>query len=64
MSGERFRALVNKLSGRKGVTNPKALAAAIGRKKYGVKKFNSMAQAGQKRAQQNIGQDMLSRAGR
>lgn len=32
----RFDALKEKLSKRKGVTNPAALAAFIGRKKYGV----------------------------
>lgn len=42
-SGARFKALKSKLSGRKGVTNPGALAAAIGRKKYGAKKMAQMA---------------------
>jgi hypothetical protein len=42
-SGGRFKALKKKLSGRKGVTNPGALAASIGRKKYGAKKMASMA---------------------
>lgn len=37
--GSRFRKLENKLAHRKGVTNPGALAAYIGRKRYGVKKF-------------------------
>lgn len=37
-TGKRFKALVAKL-GRKGVVDAKALAAWIGRKKYGKKKF-------------------------
>jgi hypothetical protein len=37
--GGRFAALEQKLSGKKGVTDPGALAAAIGRKKYGKKRF-------------------------
>lgn len=45
-SGERFHNLVNTLSKRPGVTDPKALAAAIGRKKYGNSAFNKMAANG------------------
>jgi hypothetical protein len=45
-SGERFDALEKKLSGQKGVTNPAGLAAYLGRKKYGAKKFNSLAKKG------------------
>lgn len=41
-----FDELAAQLARRKGVTNPKALAAAIGRKKYGKK---VMAQAAAKR---------------
>jgi hypothetical protein len=37
-----FQQLASKLAGRPGVTNPNALAAAIGRKKYGG---NTMGQA-------------------
>ncbi len=48
-TGQRFRALVKALS-YKGVKNPEALAAWIGRKKYGKKKFQQMAAAGRKRA--------------
>jgi hypothetical protein len=40
--GGRFAALKGKLAHQKGVTNPGALAASIGRKKYGAKKFNAM----------------------
>lgn len=42
-SGGRFAALKKKLGARKGVTNPGALAAFIGRKKYGAKKFAALA---------------------
>jgi hypothetical protein len=44
--GGRFAALKDKLSHEKGVTNPGALAAAIGRKKYGKKKFQSLSRHG------------------
>lgn len=37
-----FKKLKNKLAHQKGVTNPGGLAASIGRKKYGNKKFNKM----------------------
>lgn len=51
-SGERFAALVKELDERPGVTNARALAATIGRKKYGAKKMAAMAAAGRKRKQQ------------
>ena len=44
--GGRFAALKAKLADRPGVTNPGALAASIGRKKYGAKKMAKMAAAG------------------
>jgi hypothetical protein len=44
-SGARFRELTNKLRSR-GASNPKALAAVIGRKKYGKKRFQSLASKG------------------
>lgn len=44
--GGRFAALKSKLAQQPGVTNPGALAASIGRKKYGAKKMNKMAAAG------------------
>lgn len=47
-SGKRFAKLKKSLS-RKGVKNPGALAAYIGRKKYGAKKFNKLAAKGRKR---------------
>lgn len=46
--GGRFVALKNKLA-KKGIRNPAALAASIGRKKYGKKKMVQMAVAGRKR---------------
>ena len=42
-TGQRFAALKAKLASRPGVTNPGALAAYIGRKKYGASKMASMA---------------------
>lgn len=47
-SGKRFAALENVLA-KKGVRNPAAVAAYIGRKKYGTKKFQSLAIAGKRR---------------
>lgn len=44
----RFKKLENKLAA-KGAKHPAALAAYIGRKKYGKKKFQQMAQRGRKR---------------
>lgn len=41
-SGARFKALKSELAD-KGAKNPGALAAAIGRKKYGATKFNKLA---------------------
>jgi hypothetical protein len=46
-SGERFKQLTSKLS-RKGVEDPKALAASIGRQKYGKKRFQELASKGKK----------------
>ena len=45
-SGGRFAALKSKLSKEPGVTNPGALAASIGRKKYGAKKMAKLSAAG------------------
>lgn len=47
-SGERFANLTKKLAA-KGATDPKALAASIGRKKYGDKKMATMAAKGKKK---------------
>jgi hypothetical protein len=41
-----FAKLENELSHETGVQNPAALAASIGRKKYGAAKFNHAAAAG------------------
>lgn len=46
--GGRFAALEQSLSKEKGVKNPGAVAAAIGRKKYGAHKMAAMAAAGRK----------------
>ena len=46
-SGERFKKLAAKLS-REGVEDPKALAASIGRRKYGKKRFQALAAKGKK----------------
>jgi hypothetical protein len=48
-SGARFEALAKNLAGRPGVHDPKALAAAIGRKKYGAKRMAQMANKGRHR---------------
>ena len=46
-SGARFKALSNKLS-KEGASNPNALAAYIGRKKYGNKKMGQLSAKGRK----------------
>jgi hypothetical protein len=46
-SGERFKRLKASLA-KKGLKDPGAAAAAIGREKYGNKKMQSMAKAGKK----------------
>lgn len=47
-SGKRFKALSNSLR-RRGARNPDALAAHIGRKKYGNRKMAKMAATGRRR---------------
>jgi hypothetical protein len=47
--GARFKA-VEKSARLSGAENPGAVAAAIGRKKYGAKKFAKMAAAGKKKS--------------
>lgn len=47
-SGKRFAALQGSLA-KKGATDPAALAAWIGRKKYGTKKFAALSAKGRKR---------------
>lgn len=46
--GGRFQAIANKAAA-SGARDPKAVAAAIGRKKYGAKKMASMAAAGRRK---------------
>lgn len=46
--GGRFEELANKLA-RKGLKNPDAVAASIGRKKYGAEKMAKWAAAGRER---------------
>lgn len=48
-SGERFRALTAKLERRGNVDNPRAVAAAIGRRKYGARTMAKLSAAGRKR---------------
>lgn len=45
-TGIRFKQLKNKLAKKPGIKNPGALAASIGRKKYGVKKMSKLAARG------------------
>jgi len=47
-TGERFRRLTATLK-RRGVEDPEALAAWIGRRKYGKERFQRLAQKGRKR---------------
>lgn len=45
-TGQRFSALTQQLAAKPGVRDPKALAAAIGRKKFGAKKMGSLSAKG------------------
>jgi hypothetical protein len=47
--GARYQKLVKSLKA-KGADDPRALAASIGRKKYGKQRFQEMAAAGRRRA--------------
>lgn len=49
-SGQRFAALKSELATEPGVRNPGALAASIGRKKYGGEKMAELSAAGRRRA--------------
>ena len=49
-TGKRFAQLKSKIARRGNVKNPAAVAAAIGRKKYGTKRFAKLAATGRKRA--------------
>ena len=48
-SGARFKQLANKIARKGNVDNPGAVAAAIGRRKYGEEKFQKMAEKGKAR---------------
>lgn len=48
-TGKRFAALTEALSRKKGIKSPRALAAFIGRKKFGKEKFQKLAAAGRRR---------------
>lgn len=48
-SGARFKA-VEASAAKSGASDPAAVAAAVGRKKYGKKRFQAMAAAGRKKA--------------
>jgi len=45
-TGQRFAQLETKLSKEKGINDPAALAASIGRKRYGAQKFAKLAAKG------------------
>jgi len=49
-SGTRFRRLKSTLVRRQGVKNPGALAAWIGRRKYGKKRFAALSRKGKQRS--------------
>lgn len=51
-SGLRFKKLANKFA-KRGVDDPDALAAYVGRKKYGSKKMSSLSQKGRERHENN-----------
>lgn len=53
--GGQFAKLVDKLRAKGGVKDPKAVAANIGRSKYGVKKMAKFASQGKKRAAKMVG---------
>ena len=48
-SGERFKQLTETLGARPGIENSGALAASIGRKKYGASRFASLGAKGRVR---------------
>ncbi len=53
-SGKRFAAIVRQAK-KGGAKNPGAVAAAIGRKKYGAKKFAKLGATGRRRAARRRG---------
>lgn len=48
-TGKRFNKLKKQIAKKGNVSNPAAVAAAIGRKKYGKAKFQAMAAKGRRR---------------
>ena len=48
-SGKRFKSLTRKIAQSGGISDPEAVAAAIGRGKYGNKRFQKLAAKGRKR---------------
>lgn len=54
-SGKRFDSLKRSISARGNVRNPGAVAASIGRKKFGKAKFQKLAAKGRKRAAKKKG---------
>lgn len=61
-SGGRFAQLKSKLAA-KGAKNPGGLAAAIGRKKYGKKKFQKLAAKGKKGIRPKVSSGMKKKMG-
>lgn len=49
-SGARFKALVKNIATKGHVSDPSAVAASIGRKKYGKAAFQKMSAAGRKKS--------------
>lgn len=62
-SGERFAALVEKIRGRGKARNPAAIAASVGRKKYGKKRFQKLAAAGRKSSRHPMMEEARMRHG-
>jgi hypothetical protein len=54
-SGKRFASTEKRLAATPGVKKPRALAAWIGRKKYGNARFNKLAEGGRTRNEGNSG---------
>lgn len=48
-NGQRFKSLANKIARNGHVDNPGAIAAKIGREKYGKEKFQKLAEKGKAR---------------
>lgn len=57
--GGRFEKLEKKLGAEPGVTDPKALTASIGRKKFGKKRMAGFAAKGRARAAKALGPHLM-----